>query len=123
MPALKTVMRLNALSCLGFGLLFVVMPAVVADFLGDGPHWLILTMGIVLIVNGIHLLLVSMNTSPARPLVLYFSAGDAAWVVLTLVLIATGFVVSTPAGVVTALVVAVMVGGFGLMQYLAVRQA
>ena len=42
---LATILRLNAASCLGFGLLFVVAPGGVAGILGSPPVWLVAALG------------------------------------------------------------------------------
>ena len=79
MFSLKNVMRANAISCLVFGVLFVLLPKLVAIFLGGSspaPHLYILVLGIVLIVNGFHLLWASRAPLPQKNLVIYFSTGD-----------------------------------------------
>ena len=92
MPDLKTILRLNASSCLGFGALFLALPQFVATFLGSppAPPWLIGVVGAALIVNGLHLLHASRRTLPPKILILYFSGGDFAWGLGTIALIASG---------------------------------
>ncbi|MEM7226736.1 MAG: hypothetical protein AAF495_27440 [Pseudomonadota bacterium] len=110
------ILRANALSCLVFGALFTVLPAQVAAFLGTAPHWLVLGIGLVLLLNGAHLVWASLRHAPVMEL-RYFALGDFMWVVLTVVLIASGTWITTPAGIVTAGVVGLMVATFGALQW------
>jgi len=115
---LATVLRLNALSCLGFGVLFGLVPGPVAAALGTPPVWLVAALGAGLVGNGALLWLsVRGGRSPRRAEVLFFSLGDAAWVVGTLALIVAGIWIVTPGGRVAALVVGAMVGALGLAQW------
>jgi len=118
MPTLKTILRMNAASCIGFGILFMVQPGAVATFLGSppAPAWLIAVLGAALTGNGLHLLHTSGRQLPPRSLVLYFSAGDFAWALATLVLIVGGLWITRLEGQTVALVVAAFVGTMGLMQ-------
>ena len=118
MPALKTILRMNAASCLCFGALFMAAPGPVAAFLGvpPAPDTLILLLGAVLALNGLHLLHTSFRPELPRLLVLYFSAGDFLWVAITAALIATNLWITTAAGIAVAIVVALAVGGMGLAQ-------
>lgn len=121
MTALKTILRLNAASCIGFGALFVAVPGAVAAFLGApaAPRLGILALGALLILNGLHLLHTSLRPDPPRWLVLYFSAGDFLWVAVTAVLVATGVWITSAPGISAALAVAAMVGAMGVAQILA----
>lgn len=121
MTSLKTILRLNAASCIGFGALFVAAPGAVAAFLGapPAPAIVVLVAGAILIINGLHLLHTSLRSDPPRLLVLYFSAGDFLWVGATAALIATGIWVNAAPGIAAAVAVAAMVGAFGLAQLLA----
>ena len=121
MPALKTILRMNAASCLCFGALFMAAPGNVAAFLGalPPPEMLILVLGAVLAVNGLHLLHTSLRPEPPRLLVLYFSAGDFLWVAITAALIAANLWITFAAGVAAAIAVALAVGGMGLAQVMA----
>jgi len=115
---LATVLRLNALSCLGFGALFLLAPVAVAAVIGTPPVWLVAALGAGLVGNGALLLLsVRGGRAPRRAEVLFFSLGDAAWVVATLALILAGVWIVTPGGRVAALAVAVMVGALGVAQW------
>jgi len=64
-------MRANATSCLSFGILFALQPSMVASFLGSpepAPQLYILILGILLAVNGLHLLWASMISGLPPPL-------------------------------------------------------
>ena len=119
MLSLKNVMGANAASCIVFGGLFVLHPSLVASFLGGAspaPQLYILILGILLILNGLHLLWASRAPLPRKKLILYFSTGDYLWVIGTIGLIVSGVWITTTAGVLVAIIVAVMVGLFGVLQ-------
>jgi len=116
MPDLKTILRLNAASC--FGAIFAIFPRPTAAFLGSppAPAWLVGAVGAVLVINGLHLLLVSRRVTPSKVAILYFSGGDFAWVLGTIALIASGLWINHPGGQLAALVVAAFVGVMGTLQ-------
>lgn len=119
MLSLKNIMRANATSCLAFGGVFALQPSLVANFLGGAspaPQSYILILGIVLILNGLHLLWASRVPLPQKELILYFSTGDYIWVIGSVGLIVSGVWITTPGGVLVASAVAVMVGLFGTLQ-------
>jgi len=113
---LTTILRLNALSCVGFGGVFVLAPVAVAAFLGAIPVWLILALGLALLVNGAHLALAS-RRGPRDWELRYFILGDAAWVALTVAVFAAGSWVTSSAGHAAAATVAVGVGALGALQW------
>ncbi len=118
---LKNLMRMNATSCLLFGALFTLFPSEVATYLGGAspaPQLLILALGGALIINGLHLLWATTKPLPTKAIVLYFSAGDAIWVIATTGLLFSGLWITTTDGIITAIAVAVMVGFLGVMQML-----
>ena len=121
MLSLKTILRMNAASCLGFGALFVIFPSAVAAFLSasPAPSWLILGIGAMLIMNGAHLIWTSAKALPAKAEILYFSSGDFAWVIGTLALVLNGTWVTSTPGVAVALAIATMVAFFGVSQMFA----
>jgi len=119
MLSLKNVMRANAASCLTFGALFALRPSVVANFLGGtsaAPQSYILILGILLILNGLHLLWASRIPLPQKALILYFSTGDYIWVIGSVGLIISGVWITTSGGVLVASAVAIIVGLFGTLQ-------
>lgn len=119
MLKLKNVMSANAISSLAFGGLFSLQPGLVATFLGGAspaPKLYIFILGILLIVNGLHLFWASMIFLPNKYLILYFSAGDYIWVIATLGLMVSGVWITTTSGVLVGSAVAVVVGIFGTLQ-------
>ncbi len=123
MNRLRPVLRLNAASCLLFGLLFIAVPSPVAAFLADrnpAPEWLIMGLGIGLLLNGLGLFITARAPLPNRIMVRFFSIGDALWVLGTLVLLASGIWIDRVPGGVAALAVAAFVGAAGWMQWAAV---
>lgn len=121
MLSMKMVMRLNAASCLLFGVLFVILPSATADFLAHSEpasSLVILSIGFALLFNGAHLVWAAIADKPKQYWVWYFSAGDFAWVLATTVLILTGTWVTSLQGIVVAIAVAIMVGTWGVLQLL-----
>lgn len=119
MVTLKNILRTNATSCLIFGALFLLMPSGVANFLSTeklAPVIIIEIMGAALILNGVHLIWVSFQARPAKKEIIYFAVGDFIWVIATIVLIALGIWITSPIGIIAALLVATMVGTFGALQ-------
>lgn len=114
---LKVVLAANAASCLLFGGIFLLAGTEIAALLGDPPVWLVRATGIGLLANAIYLAVTASKAEPARRDVLSFVIGDAAWVVATLVLLATGLWITTPAGIAWALGVGLFVGLCGLAQW------
>lgn len=115
--SLAMALRLNALSCFGFGLLFLAVPAAVAAALGSPPVWLIAALGAGLLGNAVLLWLAQRRgRAPRRNEVLFFCLGDALWVVATLALVITGTWITTATGQAVTLAVAVLVALFGLAQ-------
>lgn len=119
MTTLRTILRANAASCIVFGLIFVSLPSPIALFLSPEapvPALVLQLTGAVLLFNGLHLVWTSLQPEPARELIVYFSTGDLLWVLTTVVLVVSGIWVTSTAGIVTALCVALLVGYFGVMQ-------
>jgi len=116
MDSLKLVMRLNAASCVSFGLLFVVIPQAVATFLGQIPQPIIIALGVGLLINGAHLGYASRRTDLRHSEVIWFSLGDFSWWLATLALIVADFWVTTPWGIAIAAIVATCVAGLGVAQ-------
>lgn len=119
MLSLQKVMRANAISCVAFGGLFALQPSLVATYLGGAspaPQLYILILGILLIVNGLHLLWASRTPLAKKELILYFSTGDYIWVIASVGLMVSGVWITTTGGVLVASAVAVMVGLFGILQ-------
>ena len=124
MFTLHTVLRANAASCLVFGMLFIFFSSDTLEFLGQADQsngWILVIIGILLLVNGFHLLWAASMPNPGKLLVIYFSSGDFIWVAGTVLLIVLGIGISSSAGVTAALVVAALVGSFGLLQLKALK--
>ncbi len=124
MTSLRTILQINAASCIGFGGLFVAFPSAVAAFLGapPAPDTVVRLLGGLLLLNGLHLLYTSRGAQPHRWLVLYFSFADFLWVLATAGLIGAGLWITTPAGVAAAVAVAAGVGAMGIAQVAASRR-
>lgn len=126
MLSLKNVLRLNAASCLVFGVLFLLFSKGVALFLGreaPAPADYIVILGAALILNGLHLIWTSTQRVPAKALILYFALGDLLWVAASLGLMWKALWITTFQGQMITIVIAVMVGFLGLMQILRVPES
>lgn len=113
---LKTVLNLNAASCIFFGVIFVMFERVVSAFIGTVPEIVIMMLGAILIVNGLLLILVARQENPKRSHVMTFVIGDFAWVGLTIILLILGIWITNPYAMILALIIAVFVGSFGVLQ-------
>jgi len=116
MDSLKLVLRINAASCIVFGLLGILAPLEVAEFLGDPPVWVLQVTGAVLAVNGLHLILASLRKAARTLEILYFSMGDLAWWLASVFLIAANNWVTTPAGAIATFGIAFGVAALGVVQ-------
>lgn len=121
MPPLSILLRVNAASCIAFGVVFTAFPSSTVEFVGSPPIWLVFVVGLGLLFNGSHLIIASTRKEPNLREVYYFSAGDVVWALATLVLTATGNFITTGPGIVVALLVAACVAAIGLMQVQAVQ--
>jgi len=116
---LNVVMRANSVSCIGFGLVFLAIPIQVTNFLGTVSQvsdTVLFLLGIGLIINGLHLFWASRQLRPSKMLVNYFSIGDFIWLLASIFLVTMEIWIDTSAGVLVTMVVAVVVGGFGVVQ-------
>lgn len=113
---LKSVLVANATSCAVFGVIFVLMAPTIASILGSPPILLLYLLGAGLLVNAALLLFEVRQASPRRYSVLFFVIGDAIWVLTSVGLVAAGLWITTPAGIIWALCIAVFVGGCGVLQ-------
>lgn len=124
MLSLKTVMRSNAASCLIFGAIFALQSSQVAVFLSEAspaPHLLVFALGLILILNGLHLIWASTILLPKKLLILYFSAGDFIWVIISAVLLLSKLWITAYYGVLATIAVAIIVGFFGVAQILKIK--
>jgi len=121
MFTLHNVMKLNALSCITFGIIFLAMPSTVTEFLSQNnqaPANVLMILGAGLILNGVHILWAARQATPQPLLVRYFSSGDFLWVVGSIGLLLSGTWITNTAGIISTVVVALMVGLFGALQWL-----
>ncbi len=119
MITLSNIMRANAISCIGFGIVFFLLPEQIQSFLSinkPAPTLVFIVLGIALFVNGLHLIWASLQEKPSRLLVIYFCIGDYLWVIGSFYLLLTGLWITTPKGIAATLLVSIMVGTFGLLQ-------
>jgi len=101
MVTLANVMRANAISCLLFGLIFLIMPLDVANFLdlhNPAPKLVMLMLGAILIINGLDLIRVSRHSPPSKAQI------------------------TTTEGIIATLAIAIIVALFGVMQLLKSKQ-
>lgn len=121
MITLKNVLKANAASCIIFGLMFLWAPLEIALFLSNdapAPELVLFLLGAVLVINGLHLLWASVQTSPNKLLVWYFSFGDLLWAIGTIVLLIGGIWITTVFGIIAAIVVGMTVSVLGVLQAL-----
>lgn len=124
MITLKFTMVANAVSCLLFGLVFSLLPSQVALFLSTtapAADSVFIVIGVALIINGCHLFLASRTPIPNKALVLYFSGGDFFWVVASIVLVTFNIWITSLAGIVATIAIALMVGTFGVLQVIKIK--
>ncbi len=120
MITLRNVLKANAVSCIIFGLIFLIIPAKTAHFLSQtnpAPNLLISLIGIILIINGLHLVWASVQATHSKPTILYFSSNDFIWVALSIALIIGKVWITTPKGIAATLAIAMMVGVLGALQF------
>jgi len=118
MPTIRTILILNALSCLVFGAVFLSVPGMVAGFLGTppAPAALIAGLGAGLIAYSLPLLYQSRQAAPRPGWLWLFGISDGFWGIASLVLVLAELWITRPAGIAAALAVAAMVGSFGWLQ-------
>lgn len=125
MVTLQNVLRMNASTCFGFGALFSTASDSVVNFLSlssPAPSFVLLILGLGLIFQSVHLLWASFQASPNKALILYFSMGDFAWSIASLILIFMGLWINSVSGILFACLVALMVSILGAMQMRAYKQ-
>jgi len=115
---LKAVLILNALSCAIFGALFFLKTEEVANFIGTPPIMFVQVLGAGLFINAILLIYTAYQSAPKRKEVLFFSLGDAAWVVFTAILIIGNIWIINTEAIYWSLAVALFVGLCGLLQWM-----
>ncbi|WP_426357780.1 hypothetical protein ACPUVO_15170 [Pseudocolwellia sp. HL-MZ19] len=101
------------------------MPIKVAVFLGGDTHFpelILQILGVVLVINGLHLIWASLQQTPNKWLILYFSFGDFLWAISSSFLLLMRLWITTMAGIITTILVALMVTVFGIMQIIKSRE-
>lgn len=116
MKTLRNVLRLNAASCLVFGLLLVFWPEPVGAALGASALGLLRAIGFLLLANAAHLVIGSLRASLHPSEILYFSLGDILWFIGSLALVGANALVTTGSGQLVVMVVAVGVLAMGIAQ-------
>ncbi len=114
---LNNVLRVNALSCASFGLIFILFAQAVAKTIGTPPTLLVQCVGAVLIANAVLLFWSSKQEKPNTPLIMFFIAGDVMWVLASLALISAGLWITTALGIAFTIIVALFVGACGALQW------
>lgn len=119
MTRLSYILRLNAASCLGFGIVFMIAPGATATLLGTAPPGVVFWLGVLLQGNGAHLALASLRSQAVDLEILWFTLGDMAWWLASLLLIVAGVWITTPLGMVLTVSVATFVAALGVAQLFA----
>jgi len=115
--SLKTTIRLNALSCLGFGIAFALLPNSIGAFLDGIPPLIMRIVGIGLAINGLHLVTSSFRHQIGRFELAYFILGDFLWVLASLILITVvPQIIHSTQAIISTLAVAIIVGSLAMMQ-------
>ena len=119
---LRSLLRADAALCAVTGLVAAAAAAPVADLLGpDVSTTVVRVVGVALVLYALDLALTSRASDRwQRPAALVAGAGNVAWVVATVLLVAVG--AFSTAGAVVALVVAAVVGELGVLQLRAARR-
>ena len=114
---LRSTLRLNATTCVGFGALFALAPDSVGAFLDGFSPAILQWIGIGLIANGLHLGFASTRKSIGRGEMIYFILGDLLWVLGSFVLagLVPGVIHSLPA-ISATLGIAMVVGCLAVLQ-------
>lgn len=114
---LKYILLANAASCVMFGLIFVFFGQETSTFVGGPPIVLVQLLGAGLVINSVLLIRAALKFQPARSEILTFVIGDAAWVLVTAILLFSETWITTSQGVFLSVAVAAFVGICGLMQW------
>lgn len=120
MSDIKIILKLNALSCLLFGALFVFMPETIIAFLADDqlmPQLVLVALGVLLNLWGMLLIWLSNRESIPNVLLLIVALGDFLWMAATVVLLLMQIWVNSSNGMAVAGLVAMLVGWFGWQQF------
>jgi energy-converting hydrogenase Eha subunit C len=115
---LKLVLFLNMVSCLVFGMIFLAYTEAAKLYLGIADAaWLLPTLGTILIIFALHLASAIIRKKNIKGEVYYFSIGDMVWVTFTGIILGFTEIIQSTEGFYSAVLVALMVGVFGLAQF------
>jgi len=121
---LKKTLLANVTSCCIFGLIFLLLPLQTSLFLSasdQAPELVIFILGCVLLFNAVHLIWASFQAMHNKYLILYFSLGDLIWVIISLILLVSELWITTTAGIISTTLVSIIVGTFGLLQFIKIK--
>lgn len=97
-PMLRNILVLDAVTCIGAGLLLLVGAGYLANFLAL-PELLLRYSGLFLIAFGCSVAIVARMPRPGRAVVVAIIAANAIWAIESLALLFTGWVAPNGAGV------------------------
>lgn len=119
---IKSVLFLNSLTCLLFGISSFLFSEIIVNFLGFTlSPTIIQIVGLILILFAVHILIAVNRKAILLNEIIYFSIGDLSWVLGTVLLLVFTNVIPTQKGVIAAILVAIMVGIFATLQLKFVR--
>lgn len=121
-PMLKAGLLGNAIFSLICGLVLIVTAADLAEYLGGPDPNILKVIGIGLLPFAVHLLIALRRENPRIGEIYYLSAMDGLWVLASGVVLATGLVPFTAAGVWMVGLVALVVADFMAMQLIGARR-
>lgn len=119
---LRLVLKLDAVVTAGNGLAYLALAGVLEDLLGYPPAAQY-GVGAFLLVYGLAVLWTATRPVVSRAAAFAYAVVNIAWVVLSLVVLATGALSPTGIGKVWIVLQAVVVGGFAAAQLYALRKA
>ncbi len=93
----------------------------VASFIGVDAPVVIMAIGIGLLAYAVLIAFYATRPIVSRTFVLFAAIADTVWVVLSALLLVTNIVLFSIAGVWAVVIVAIIVGGFAVVQYRLVR--
>ncbi|SMF58250.1 hypothetical protein [Pseudobacteriovorax antillogorgiicola] len=119
---LRLVLSLNFLSCLVFGSLFVLNSAQVIKFLSFSAAPIVIQgAGAILLLFAAHLLTAILRKNFIKWEILYFSFGDALWVLGSVLILLFSSWIGSYQGIIATIAVALLVAAFATGQFLLLR--
>ncbi|MCP4789849.1 MAG: hypothetical protein GY881_06410 [Gammaproteobacteria bacterium] len=114
---LTYILRLNALSCVFFGLLMAQWPDSFNTLLGNQYPEVIMPAGWITLAYGLWLFLASRRVQPSIKELVVFIACDYGWTILMIVLVSMGLIVVESAGIRVAMLTALFTAAMGALQF------